>query len=57
MVEWNIPNWVTLVTEVIVGIIIAVIVYRTTKKSEKQNNITLKKIQDVLDEQKKESDR
>ena len=51
MVEWDLPNWLTLVTEVIVGIIIAIIVYRTTKKYEKQNKDTLKKIQEIEFEQ------
>ena len=44
----EISNNITLIVEVGVGITIAIIVYRTTKKSEKQNLDTLDKVQEIL---------
>ena len=47
----ELSNNVTLIVEVGVGIIIAVIVYRITKKSEKNNDDTLKEIKKLETEQ------
>jgi len=47
------PNHITLIVKVAVGVIIAIIVFRLTKKSEIRNKITLEKIEELLLEQKK----
>ena len=47
------PNHITLIVEVAVGVVIAVIVYRLTKKSEQQNHNALDTMQTILDAQTK----